>query len=259
MKEKLYHVLIELTNGGWTSSMIKKFATSHFSRKWIPSYVKHYQINLDEVKKPTEEFYSLHEFFIRDLKEDVHLIAAGEESVISPVDAVIEDFGVIHESNPIVVKGRNYVIEEMLGNQLLAKKYLGGTYIVFYLSPRDYHQIHAPIDGSITHTSLLGNKSFPVNKMGMKYGKDPLSKNYRQITEIKHGESYVTMVKVGAMVINTIVRTHLNEHLTKGERMAYFSFGSTVVLLFEKDKFLMEQQIQAPYPIRMGTKIGELK
>ncbi len=258
MRETLYQLLIELTNGKWTSSLIKGFANSKGSRKLILSYAKQYKINLEEISKPIEEFSSLHEFFIRELKVGVHQVDPDNDSVVSPVDAVIEDLGTIHTDAPIVVKGRNYSIEEMLGDKTLAENYLNGTYIVFYLSPSDYHRIHAPVSGRITHESTLGQKSFPVNKMGMKFGKDPLSKNYRQISEIKTENSSVAVVKVGAMVINTIARTHQSDQLEKGEEMAYFSFGSTVVLLFEKDRFILESQIKAPYPIRMGAKVGTL-
>ncbi len=256
MREKLYQLSIELTNGKWTSKMFKGFATSHLSRKLILSYAKQFKINLEEVSKPIEDFSSLHDFFIRELKAGVHQIDLDHKSVVSPVDAVIEDLGTIHAGKPVVVKGRNYRIEEMLGSREMAERYLGGTYIVFYLSPSDYHRIHAPVSGEITYKSTLGRKSFPVNQMGMKFGKDPLSKNYRQISEIRTENNHVGVVKVGAMVINTIARTHTSDHLVKGEEMAYFSFGSTVVLLFEKDKFTLEAGIKAPYPIRMGSKVG---
>lgn len=259
MKEKLYRTSIELTNGRVTSAMFKSFAKSKISKKIIPSFAKQFAINLDESKLNVKEFNNLHEFFIRELKDGIHSITAGEDIVISPVDASIEDFGLINETAPIVVKGRDYSITEMLGDEKLTQKYLGGTYIVFYLSPQDYHRMHAPISGNVTHKNTLGRWSYPVNNLGMKYGKDPLSKNFRQVTEIDHNGARLAMVKVGAQVINTIERTHENDTLVKGDEMAFFSFGSTVVLLFERGKFEMEKSIQSPHKIRMGQKVGELK
>jgi phosphatidylserine decarboxylase len=41
--------------------------------------------------------------------------------------------------------------------------------------------------------------------------------------------------------------------------MAYFSFGSTVVLLFEKDAFELDPAIKVPMDIKVGERIGYLK
>ena len=68
-----------------------------------------------------------------------------------------------------------------------------------------------------------------------------LSKNYRTITELQHGQFCVAIVKVGAMFVNSIVITNEAKHLEKGQEFAYFSFGSTVVLLFEKNSFEIEK------------------
>lgn len=68
----------------------------------------------------------------------------------------------------------------------------------------------------------------------MKYGKEPLAKNYRTITELKNEAGSLAMVKVGAMFINSIVITDESDELEKGQEFSYFSFGSTVVLLLKK-------------------------
>ena len=258
MKEKLYQTCIELTNGKITSRFMYKFGRSKYSRKFIPLFVDKYKINTAEFEEKLEHFGSLHAFFIRHLKEGTHTICNEKNCVISPADSVIEDFGKITEEAPIVVKGRTYHVDEMIGCPEITQKYLGGTFIVFYLSPSDYHRFHAPCAGDIVHKNILGKKSFPVNKLSMKYGKDPLSKNYRNVSELKHENGHIAVIKVGAMNINTIVRTHPTDHLEKGEEMGYFSFGSTIVLLFEKGTFEMDESILAPYPIRVGEKIGRI-
>jgi phosphatidylserine decarboxylase len=258
VKEKLYQTCIELTNGKVTSKLVYKFGRSKYSRKFIPLFVKKYKINADEFKESIDQFGSLHDFFIRHLKDGTHSICNENDSVVSPADSVIEEIGKITEEAPIIVKGRTYHINEMIGCQEITQKYLGGTFIVFYLSPRDYHRFHAPYSGDIIHKNILGKKSFPVNKISMKYGKDPLSKNYRNVSELKHEDGHIAIIKVGAMNINTIERTHPSDHLEKGDEMGYFSFGSTVVLLFEKGTFEIDENIITPYPIRVGEKVGRI-
>ncbi|MEH7483022.1 phosphatidylserine decarboxylase [Neobacillus drentensis] len=259
MIQGFYRLLIELTNGRWTSGILRRFARSHVSRFVVPSFAKIYHLNQEEMEKGLSEYPSLHDLFVRTLKKDAREIDKGENSVVSPVDAVIEDVGLIKETSDIHVKGKTYSIEEMLGNPQLLAKYLNGTYMILYLSPSHYHRIHSPVNGIVTKQWTLGSKSYPVNKLGLKYGVRTLAKNYRVITEVKTDYGHVAIVKVGAMFVNSIETTHKGSELVKGGEMAYFSFGSTVVLLFEKDIFQMDSNVQTPKDIKVGEKLGVLR
>ncbi len=122
------------------------------------------------------EYETLQQLFVRSLKEGLRPIDEHPDSVVSPVDAVIEDVGIITDKKEIIVKGKTYSIREMLGDDHIAEKYLHGTFIILYLSPSHYHRIHSPICGEVVKQWTLGGKSYPVNRLGLKYGKDPLSK-----------------------------------------------------------------------------------
>jgi len=213
---------------------------------------------MDEVEREKEDFRTLHELFVRKLKQGARAIHDDENSVCSPVDAVYEDNGMISSDAIITVKGKDYSIEEMLGNKDELQKYIGGKYVLLYLSPSHYHRIHAPISGEVINRWSLGKKSYPVNQLGMKYGKAPLSKNYRLITELKHSKGTIAVVKVGAMFVNSIELTHNGSYLEKGEEFAYFSFGSTVVLLFEKDTFQLREDLKPHTEVKYGEALGEL-
>lgn len=249
-------MMIELTNGKLTSGVLKKFAQSKASRFIIPSFSKVYQINESEMEKSITDFPTLHDFFTRKLKQGARAIDLEPNSVVSPVDAVINDIGVISPEHIITVKGKQYSISEMLGSKEKAEKYSDGYYIIFYLSPSHYHRIHSPSSGVVVDKWSLGMKSYPVNKYGLKYGKSTLSKNYRTITEVKHKEGFLSIVKVGAMFVNSIEVIYEGEELVKGDEMAYFTFGSTVVLLFEKDCFEPLPSIKLPADVKVGERIG---
>ncbi|MGG5254974.1 phosphatidylserine decarboxylase [Neobacillus sp. SM06] len=256
MKETLYRLLIELTNGRLTSLLLKRFARSPISKIIVPSFARLYHLNLDEMEKKLEEFPTLHDLFVRKLKAGAREIHPDAATVTSPVDAVLEDSGKINDTCELFVKGKRYAVAEMLGDQSAIKKYINGTYLILYLSPSHYHRIHSPVTGVVEKRWTLGKKSFPVNKWGLQYGKSPLAKNYRMITEIKTQFGFVAVVKVGAMFVNSIEVSHLGESVKKGEEMAYFSFGSTVVLLFEKDIFQPESALEPPVELKVGEKIG---
>ncbi|WP_041580634.1 phosphatidylserine decarboxylase [Bacillus sp. 1NLA3E] len=259
MVQGLYRLMIELTNGKFTSKVLKKFATSKVSHFIIPSFVKAYKINLLEMEKSLDEYPTLHDLFVRRLKVGARPNDQHPLSIVSPVDGVLEDIGEIKKTNEITVKGKNYSIAEMLGNEQVLAKYINGLYMILYLSPSHYHRIHSPVTGEIIGQWTLGRKSFPVNKWGLKYGHQTLSKNYRRITEIKHESGHVAVVKVGAMFVNSIEMVHEGGNIGKGEELAYFTFGSTVVLLFEKDTFDALSSIKTPKDISVGQKLGEIR
>jgi phosphatidylserine decarboxylase len=258
LRKFLYRILIELTNGRITSNILKRFSRSPISHFIVPSFAKIYQLNQEEMDKTLLEYSTLNDLFTRKLKLGARKIDDLNDSVISPVDARIEDIGTIKESSEIEVKGKIYSIHEMLGDDEIVKKYLNGTYIILYLSPRHYHRIHCPASGEVVKQWTLGAKSYPVNKWGLKYGDRTLSKNYRVISELKTDYGFMSVVKVGAMFVNSIEITHPGSQIRKGEEMAYFSFGSTVILLFEKEIFKIDP-IHIPHEVKVGERIGQFR
>lgn len=256
MKKKLYQYTIELTNGPVTSNLLQRFAKSSGSRSIIPNYVRTYKINTADIEMPMESFPSLHDFFIRKLRPGTRPQA--ETAVVSPVDGKVEIAGKIHPDSSFVVKGLKYSLAELLGSDELAKRYANGNYTVLYLSPADYHRIHSPVEGTVLRQFVLGKKSYPVNQSGLLYGKAPISGNYRLITELATAGGKVLAVKVGAMFVNSIELTNRGDVWKKGEEVGYFSFGSTVVLFFEPDRFRFTDNIVDGEPIKVGEAMANM-
>lgn len=253
MKEIIYRRLIELTNGKVTSYLLKKIASSSFSKKFILDFSKLYGIDLLEVSKDYNSYKSLQDFFVRTLKDGARTIDQRQHMFVSPVDGKIESFGDIVQGIIFKVKNKPYSLIDLLGNEKIAQKYKNGKYIVFYLSPANYHRVHSPTCCKVLRQYILGKKSYPVNKLGLKYGKKPISHNYRMIHDLQYNDSrHFSLIKVGAMFVNSIQLTNNSTSWTKGEEVGYFSFGSTVVLLFEKDTIEFRQNVQVGQPIKMG-------
>ncbi|WP_042478136.1 phosphatidylserine decarboxylase [Bacillus ndiopicus] len=253
MKEKIYQQLIELTNGQTSSNILMKFAKSGYSKNFIRSYSKLYGINIDEVSKKMEQFKNLHDFFTRELKADARPIDQNQSVLVSPVDAKLEIFGEIQDNLILTVKEKPYSVVDLLGSEQAAKRYDKGKYIVFYLSPADYHRMHSPVDAYVEKQYVLGKKSFPVNQVGLQYGKKPISHNYRMVNELVYGNNaHAAFIKVGATFVNSIVLTNTSKEWKKGEEVGYFSFGSTVVMLFEKGTISFHENVIQGRAIRMG-------
>ncbi|WP_338470326.1 phosphatidylserine decarboxylase [Niallia sp. XMNu-256] len=258
MLGNIYRFFIDLLNRERVALTLARFSKSTLSKYFIPIYSRIYQINLHEMEKSIQDYESIHDFFTRKLKKGARIIDPNPFAVISPVDAVLQECGKIDAEHCITVKGKVYSIAEMLGGMDNVQDYVDGTYMIFYLSPSHYHRIHSPVTGRINKQWTLGAKSYPVNSMGLKYGKKPLAKNYRMITEVETLNGTVAIVKVGAMFINSIEKLTTEEKLTKGSEMAYFSFGSSVVLLFQAGAFIREESIVVPSEIKVGECIGYL-
>ncbi len=257
LREKYYRSLVELTNGRWSSTILRGVAGSRFSKRIISSYIRLYGIDTQETENNT--YHNLHDFFTRKLKQGARPIAEGTELYTSPVDGKIESCGDIVENSIFLVKEKRYNLVDLLGKEGNIAKYINGKYIVFYLSPADYHRLHSPIDGEVIKQFTLGRKSYPVNSLGLTYGDQPISKNYRQITELQTANGATcAFIKVGAMFVNSIHLTNTTTEWKKGEEVGFFSFGSTVVMLFEPNSAEFLEQTVPGQKIQVGQAFAHM-
>lgn len=257
LKKKMFQFCVELTNGELTSRGLKKFTKSNISRLLIQPFAKVYNVNTDEALEEVEDFRNLNEFFIRKLHPNARKINDEPNSFVSPTDGVISEVGMLTEEGTFVVKGQTYNVKTLVGDSQLAEKYKDGYYVIIYLSPKNYHRIHFPFSGEVADAYSLGKYSYPVNNLGLELGDNILSYNYRQVYKMT-GQLNYTLIPVGAQNVNSIIPTYEDINVTKGEELGYFEFGSTVVMLFEKDTIVLEKDL-INREIKMGEKIATVK
>ncbi len=113
----------------------------------IEAYSVAFGAKLGESEKEIPEFATLNEFFTRKLKAGARKIASAKTAIISPVDGTVQHFGNLEEGKLIQAKGKSYALSSLLGDEIVAGNFKGGSFITIYLHPRDYHRIHAPISG----------------------------------------------------------------------------------------------------------------
>ncbi len=237
--------------------MTGAFAQSSASRFMIKRFAHTYRINIEEAEKPLQQYRTLNEFFTRRLKPGARSIDPDKATCISPVDALITGIGPITNGLLVNVKGQDYSISELLNSKERAVKYYDGYYFVLYLSPTDYHRIHVPVSGIAVARKHLPGKVYPVNDFGLTHMKRVLSRNERLITYIAHNNGEAAVVKVGAMNVSSIKYTQpLTESLEKGADLAYFAFGSTVVLLLENGTFEPRKELVLGSKVKMGERLG---
>ncbi|MCY9512587.1 archaetidylserine decarboxylase [Paenibacillus apiarius] len=260
MTKRLLRLLTELSSRKWVSRIAGNFANSGFSRKLIPTFAKTYKIKVEEAEKPLLEYRTLNDFFTRRLKPGMRPLTEGEQTLLSPVDALITGMGPIEEGLIFNVKGQDYTLDELLHRSPHRQKYKRGYCFVLYLSPTDYHRIHSPVKGTTVESEHVPGRVYPVNDFGLQHMPRVLSRNERLITYIRHASGEVAVVKVGALNVSSIRYTNdtVLPSYERGQDLAYFEFGSTVVLLTESGTFEPRSDLQLGAKVKMGEGLGQL-
>jgi phosphatidylserine decarboxylase len=259
MVKHFLRLMTELSSHRSISKLMGALSHSRISRLFIPTFIRTYHIPATEAEKNLEEYHSLNEFFSRRLKSGMRPVAAEPDALVSPVDAMITAMGTIEAGTIMNVKGQDYQLEELLNHSPHLELYKKGFFFVLYLSPSDYHRIHSPLTGRKVESDYLRGRAYPVNEFGMRHMKSVLSRNERLITYIAGEYGEAAVVKVGAMNVSSIRYSDESaEAWQKGDDLAYFEFGSTVVLLLESGTFTPRLGLTADTKVKMGEWLGTL-
>ena len=122
--------------GGLTTLMIEQF-------------VKHYQINTKEMMGKIKDYKTFNAFFSRPLIPSARPINYNADAVTYPVDGKISQFGKIEDKFLFQAKNHYYTTEVLLADAKEAAAFQNGDFITIYLSPKDYHRVHIPFDGTL--------------------------------------------------------------------------------------------------------------
>jgi phosphatidylserine decarboxylase len=150
----------------------------------------------------------------------------------------------------LVVKGQAYGLADLVGDERAAMCFSDAVGWVIYLSPGDYHRVHAPVGGAILRIRSMAGEYYPVNAVGTRHVANLLSRNRRVAIELEADGCLgrVTVVMVGAMIVGRITTIGIpgrdvpvGEHVfdppvrvERGQEIGTFHLGSTVALLVEK-------------------------
>jgi phosphatidylserine decarboxylase len=218
-------------------------------RAVVGVYSHVYDVRFEECEK-RGDWGSFDAFFTRKLRAGVRPIDPDPHTVLSPADGRVESTGSIDEGGAFVVKGRPYSVAELVGGEAEARRFHGGAGCVVYLSPRDYHRVHAPVGGLLRRIRSMPGDYYPVNAIGMRHVANLFCRNRRVAIEIEAdgGLGNVTVVMVVAMIVGRITTVGIDAHdvplgdhtfdpplrLARGDEIGVFHLGSTAVVLMER-------------------------
>ncbi|MGZ5208040.1 MAG: phosphatidylserine decarboxylase [Sulfuricurvum sp.] len=266
----------------FTSSLSKSFGrfasqkhTKKFQNFINRSYVAMMGLDMGDFNAP-ESYPTLNALFTRHLKVPRNF-SADPSLMISPCDSLVTETGSIQEERALQIKGMSYSVDAFLGDDISSEnkaRIHGGDFINFYLSPRDYHRYHIPLDMQVTKAIHIPGKLYPVNIPTLKRKIDLFIENERVVLECftTQGKLFY-LVLVGALNVGKMevgfepriqtntalggeMYTYENLHLKKGDDFGCFQMGSTIIFLSEKG--MMESDVTVGMSVRFGQTIGRI-
>jgi phosphatidylserine decarboxylase len=278
----LFVVLQYLVPQHLLSRLIGKLAASEvpwIKNPFINWFRQRYGVDMSEALDPEPAHYaSFNAFFTRALRPGVRPIDIAPNAVVSPADGVISQLGAIEGDRIFQAKGQHYSARELLGGDAeLATLFADGDFATIYLSPRDYHRVHMPVEGKLLRTIYVPGDLFSVNQTTAANVPRLFARNERLVCLFDTPFGPMASVMVGAMIVAGIDtvwsgqeaplrrqvrtayfdRTPVAVALDKGAEMGRFKLGSTVVLLFAKGRMRWRDDLAADLPLRMGERIGQ--
>jgi phosphatidylserine decarboxylase len=231
-----------------TGKLMGSLASSAVSRPLIRPFARAFGIDLLEAGMDVSQYATLTDFFTRRLKEGARAVDREPGALVSPVDGLLQDAGRLEGGTIFTVKGRRFDAGELLCCD--GSDFSEGGYSVHYLSPRDYHWIHAPREGVITGWSHIPGDFLPVFPSALDSFEGVLPRNERVVARMKTDIGKMAVVMVAALGVGNIKLTFaeaatnrggIPRHselsdpvaVRRGDPLGVFMLGSTVVLLWD--------------------------
>lgn len=281
----LKNMIVELSQTLLPHHLLSQFVSrfTHCETVWWKNFltrqiIQHYGVNMDEAAtSDLNAFKSFNEFFTRELKVGARPLTTEEGAISSPADGVVSQAGKIENGDIFQAKGKSFTVTDLLGGDSeRAEKFNHGEFTTIYLSPKDYHRLHIPITGTLREMVHVPGRLFSVNGATTEAVNGLFAKNERVVAIFDTEIGQMALVLVGAIFVSSIetvwhgvvtppsiesVRTWKYETdpptLKIGEEMGRFNMGSTIIVLFEKDKMNWNSDFIANKAVKVGEKIAQ--
>ncbi len=267
-----HHVL---SRGVW---YLSRWRWPRFTRWVIRRYVAAYGVDLAEAEVSDVTAYPhVNSFFTRALRPEARPVDADPQVVVSPVDGRVSQAGVVREGRLIQAKGRRFALAELLADSDWARRLAGGSYATLYLSPRDYHRVHAPVDLRLLEMIHVPGRIFSVNESTSRTVPRLFARNERVVAFFDTPAGLLAVVWVGAIFVSSIETVWAGEvtpprsrHIRrwryedreiryeKGMEIGRFNMGSTVILVSEAGRVRWDEALSPGRRVVVGRRIGSI-
>ncbi len=267
-KHWLTHIIYRLTRieqKTWKNLLISRF-------------IHLYNVDMSQAIHADADVYaSFNAFFTRQLAPTARSWDKHQAHILSPVDGAISQIGDIDQQQILQAKGKRYSLPQLLANdQTLVDRFINGKFACLYLSPRDYHRIHMPMDGKLIKTVYVPGKLFAVNNPTVRTINAVFARNERFISVFDTPHGLLAQIMVGALFVGSMETVFAGQitpsrhreitiqdqsgadiSLKQGDEFGHFNMGSTVILLFEQGRVNWNKELKAGDAIQVGQLLGK--
>lgn len=244
--------------------LIGKWLDRSGSRKTISEFIKKYDLNLDEVEHPVEDYPNLNAFFSRRLKAGARPFITDPQVFCSPCDGKVMVYPELDEGTRLPVKGAYVTLDALMASEEAALPFVGGSGMVIRLAPYDYHRYHFPVEGISTTAQEILGKYYLVNPIALEVKPDLFAHNKRMVTYLDTEHfGQVMIMEVAGFAVGRMVQTFEPGSVVRGQEKGFFQFGgSTLVLLFEPKRMVFDRDLVADslagieVQVLTGTQLG---
>ena len=256
-------ILLKMVSFPIISKFLRFLYSQPLSYFFIPLYCRLFEVDTSESEKPFWAYPSLRAYFCRRIRMDVRPFHKDPLTFTSPVDGVLIASGKISQGQLLQVKGKSYSLEALLDSKPMADSFFDGTYMTIYMSPGKYHHVHASSNGVWIDSKHVFGRRYPVNHFSRSRVDALYPRNERMISyfHTEHGNHCIVMV--GSCQVGSVQKTtrdnstgHQVREVNKGDEIGWFDFGSTVVLLWPKNKVELEKNKKIGDELKVGEPVA---
>jgi len=243
----------------------------------IRAFIRGFRVDMsDALHKFPEDFAHFNAFFTRALAPGTRPLSPDPDEILCPVDGTVSMAGAVAGQELLQAKDRRYRLAELLEDGGMAQEFGGGVFATLYLAPYNYHRIHMPLDGRLTHMRYIPGRLFSVNAATVRSVPRLFARNERVVCRFETPAGAMLMVLVGALNVGSIETVWAGEiapgkprqdraesyaggtTIGRGEEMGRFNMGSTVIVLFSPHRVRLSDTLAPGTVVRMGSPIGRV-
>ena len=244
----------------------------------IGRVVASYDVDMAQAEQPDPfAFASFNAFFTRSLKVGARSAPADARAIACPADGRISQLGAIRGGRIFQAKGQDFSVAELLADETEAAKYTNGLFATVYLSPRDYHRVHAPLAGTLRETLHIPGRLFSVAPGPVQHVPRLFARNERLVCHFEGAQGPFAVIMVGALLVSgvetvwggveippyasSITRKEWRGRNIRLERFAElgrFNMGSTVILLLPAGMADFDPTLSAEAFVEVGQQVGRV-
>lgn len=208
-----------------------RFLSSPTSKFLIPLFISKHGINMSHYVIPVIGYDSFNSFFIR--KKTTPIRFSYDSRIIAPCDGMLSIYSIANDSI-FTIKNSQYSVSDLIMDEHFSKFFVGGTALIFRLTPAHYHRYVHCTDGVVQEIRRIAGILHSVRPICIG-SNEVFVQNSREYMIINNPYlGYIIQMEIGALLVGRISNAPLStyDRIHMGDEKGFFEYGgSTIIIL----------------------------